>query len=115
MRMTLRRGRAGCRFTGLAPNRLGRVLDSLALVRVRRPEFTNLRRHRSEQLPIGALERDGHLLLDLCGHTGRQLVYDRMRIPEGQIDLLRLGLGAVSDAVYLEHAGEALAHSLDHV
>src|ERR1039458_7106133 len=99
----------------LAANRFGCVLDSLALVRFGRPEFANLRRNRTEQLTVGALEGNGHQFLDFGGDPGRQLIDDRMRIAERQVDLIGLGFRAVADAVYLEHAGKALADALDHV
>src|SRR5271155_4844753 len=111
----LRGGRARRGLARLAPNRLGRVLDALALVRLRRPELANLRGHGAEQLAVGALERDRHQLLDLGGDAGRKLVHNRMRIAERQIHLLALGLRAVADAVNFEHAGEALAYAFDHV
>src|SRR6185295_11821722 len=64
------------------------VLDTLGFVRLWRPELADRRRHLAEQLAIGALERDDHHAFDLR---------------------------AVTDAVDLEHAREALADALDHV
>src|SRR5208283_2325822 len=108
-----RRARRG--LAGLAANRFGRVLDSLALVRFGRPEFANLRRDRAEQLTIGALEGNGHLFLDFGRDPGRKLIDDRMRIAQRQVDLIAFGFRAVANAVYLKHAGKALADALDHV
>src|SRR5208337_1695609 len=60
-------------------------------------------------------EGNGHQFLDFGGDAGRKLIDDRMRKAERQVDLSALGFRAVADAVYLEHAGKALADALDHV
>src|SRR6185295_14151411 len=91
------------------------VLDALGFVRLWRPELADRRRHLAEQLAIGALERDDHHALDLRAHAVGQLEGDGMRIAEGQEQEVLARLRAVTDAVDLEHAREALADALDHV
>src|SRR5581483_4999987 len=111
----LARRRAGRRLAGLAADGFGCVLDSFALVRLRRPQLSDLCRHRTEQLAIGTLQGDDHLSVDLGCNTGRQLINDRVRVAKAKMDIGAAYLGSVADAVYLQHAGEALAHALGHV
>src|SRR5438093_212043 len=111
----LARPRGDRRLAGLAADALLGVLDALRLVGLRRPELAQCGRGLAEQLAVGALERDHHLAVDLGGEPRRQPEMDRMGVAERQDDEAAARLGAVADAVDLEHAREALADARDHV
>src|SRR5207237_1089013 len=112
---TTPRGEEPPLLAGLAADALLGVLDALRLVGLRRPEIAQCGRGLAEQLAVGALERDHHLAVDLGGEPRRQPEVDRMGVAERQDDEAAARLGAVADAVDLEHAREALADARDHV
>src|SRR5580698_2229860 len=107
--------RSGCRFTGLTSNRFGLVFDTFALVRLRRSQPSDFRSNRSQQLTVGALQRQRNLALNLGRNLRRQLIDDWMRVAQGQIDQVALDVGAIAYAIDLEHRLKALAHALGHI
>src|SRR5580698_2563957 len=107
--------RSGGRLTGLTSNRFGLVFDTFAFVRLRRAQPSYLRSDRTQQLAVGALQRQRNLALNLGRDLRRQLINDRMRVAQGQVDQVALDVGAIAHAVDLEHRLKALAHALGHV
>src|SRR5690348_7164570 len=99
----LLRGRADG-LAGLPTDLLLGVLDALALIGLGRTKLADLRGGLAEHLPVGALQGDDRLLVDLRLHTLREVEHDRMRVPERELKDVALGFGTVPDAVDLEHA-----------
>ena len=102
-------------FAGFALDELLAILDSLALVRLRRSETANFGRRLAEQLAIGAAESDDNLAFDRCRHALRQRKHHRMRIAQSHVNFLASDFGAVTDAIDIEHTAKSLAHPLRHV
>src|SRR5476649_1472751 len=98
-----------------APDRLGRVLDALALVRLGRTQAADLRSELPDLLAIGSGDLDlGRLQrLDLDAGGDRNLDV----VAEAQLQVQHLGVsrGTIADAVDLEVDGETLRHAAHHV
>src|SRR5215469_13225991 len=99
----------------LAADRLGLVLDALALVGLGLAEAADHRGDLADALPVGAGDGDrGRLLagdLDVLGDRELNLV----AVSQLQIEALALHRGAIADAVDLEADGEALRDAIHHV
>src|SRR5215212_7153016 len=99
----------------LAPDLLVAVADALALVGLRRPHLTDLRRHLAYPLlvyPAHDYRRGvGHLELYALARRDR----DRMREPDLQTYVPPLELGPVADARDLQRLREPFRHAGDGV
>src|SRR6266850_3872886 len=99
----------------LAPDRLGRILDALALVGLGRAQAADLGRELPDLLAVGTgdldLGRPRRLDLD----AGRDRHLDVVAVAQLQLQHLGVGLGAVADAVDLELDGEAVRYAANHV
>src|SRR5476649_2181842 len=98
-----------------APDRLGRVLDALALVGLGRTQAADFRGELPDLLAIGARDLDlGRLQrLDLDASGDRNL--DVVAEAELKVQRLGIGRGAIAHAVDLEVDGEAVRHTAHHV
>src|SRR5262245_56715568 len=108
---------ATARGTGLADLLLDHFLDvlhALALVRLGGAQLADLRGGLTDQIAIGAGQRQA-VLVDLGGDALRQLEHHRVRIAERHRHGVAGDLGAVTDAVDLELARPAVRDALDHV
>src|SRR5918999_1392223 len=99
----------------LAPDLLVAVADALALVGLRRPDGSDLRRHLANPLLVYPAHDDsrgvGHLeLYALARREG-----DRVREPDLQVYVPSLELGPVADARDLQGLREALRNARDGV
>src|SRR5260370_32105908 len=90
----------------LAPDRLGRILDALALVGLGRTQAADLGRELAHLLAIGAADLDLGRPWRLDLDAGRDRHFEVVAVAEVQLQHLSLGLGAVADAVYVELDGE---------
>src|SRR3989344_5475582 len=92
-------------------NNLVDIAHALALVRLRRTVVTNLRRHLADKLLVRTLHHQVGLVRRLDGDAGRNVVHDRMRVTERQVQFLALHCGAITDADDGELLLETLAHA----
>src|SRR3989344_4219896 len=91
------------------------IAHALALVRLRRTVVANIRRHLADKLLVRALDHQVGLMRRLDGDAGRNVVHDRVRVAERQVQFLSGNRGAVTDADDGELLLETLAHARDHV
>src|SRR5258708_35570017 len=99
----------------LAPDRLGRVLDALALVGLGRTQAADLGRKLADLLAVSAGDLDLGRLQRLDLDAGRNGDLDVVAEAKLQLEVLGIGLGAIADAVDLEIDGEAVRHATHHV
>src|SRR5437879_4553763 len=95
----------------LAPDRLGRILDALALVGFGRTQAADLGRELAHLLAVGAADLDLGRPRRLDLDAGRDRHLDVVAVAELQLQHLGVGLGAVADTVDLELDGEAVRHA----
>src|SRR3954465_15468836 len=90
---------------------LALVTDALALVGLRRPLLADDRRDLADNLLVVALDDHarglGHLELDAPRRRDRHGV----RVPERELEVAALELGAVADALDLQGLREAVGHA----
>src|ERR1700759_1269831 len=98
-----------------APDRLGRVLDTLALVGLGRTQAADFRGELSNLLTIGSGDLDLGRLDRLDLDTGGNGNFDVVAEAELQLQHLGVGSGAIADAVDLEVDGEAVRNAAHHV
>src|SRR5216684_1414495 len=99
----------------LAPDRLGRVLDALALVGLGRTQAADLGGQLADLLAVSAGDLDLGRLQRLDLDAGRNGNLDVVAETELQLQVLGIGLGAVADAVDLEVDGEAVRNAAHHI
>src|SRR5258708_5085758 len=99
----------------LAPDRLGRVLDALALVGLGRTQAADLGRKLADLLAVGAGDLNLGRLDRLDLDAGRNGNLDVVAEAELQLQVLGIRLGAKADAVDLEVDGEAVRYAAHHV
>src|SRR5215467_5630898 len=99
----------------LAPDVLGRILYSLALVGLGRTQAADFGGDLADLLAIGAGNLDRGRPRGLHLDAGRNGHFDVMAEAQLQLQVLGVGLGAIAHAVDLEVDGEAVRHALHHV
>ena len=87
---------------------LAQVVDALALVRLRRTLGTDLGGNLADLLLVDALDVDVGVVRALEGDALRGGVDHRVRVTQGQIQVLALELNTVANAGELEDLGVAL-------
>src|SRR5262249_4813406 len=86
------------RPSGLSSNLFARVLYALPLVPLGREQRTNLRRHLTDDLLVGALDHHLRRLRREQLDALRRLVLDLVREAERELETVRPHLGLVADA-----------------
>src|SRR4051794_10073234 len=92
----------------LADDRLGLVLDALALIGLRRPEGADLRGDLADALLVGAADRDAGRLVAPDLDVLRDREDDVVAVAQLQLQVLALHRRAIADAVDLQRLPEAL-------
>src|SRR5581483_2885805 len=99
----------------LAADALPGVADALALVRLRLPDLTDVRRDLAHQLLVDAAHVYARVPLDFELDPGRRRHLHGVRVANVQRDVLARLLRAIPDALQLERAREALRDADHHV
>src|SRR5260221_6411691 len=94
---------------------LAHVADPLLLVGIRLAQVVDLRRHLADLLAVDPGDGDPRLLVHRDLDPLGDLVFDRMRIAEGEHDLAPLDRRLVAHPHDVEVLAEALRHALDGV
>src|SRR6266851_2135054 len=105
----------GC-LPGLALDALAGVTDSLAFVRLRLTDLSNIGGYLADLLLVDAFDRDPGRRRDLKGNPVGSIHHHRVAKSEGELDLIGpFGGGPVTDPDDLEVFGETLRYTHDHV
>src|SRR5690606_26562265 len=91
------------------------IAYTLAFVGLWRTEGADLRGHLAEQLLVSRLEHDFGLGRGFGADTCGQLILNGVRKPQGQIDLVPLGVGPVTDANQLQLSLKTIGNTAHHV
>src|SRR5581483_6757727 len=99
----------------LAEDALGRVLDALALVGLRRPVIADFGGDLADFLAIAAADHDLDRPRRGDGDAVGDRIHDVVAVAERELQVLALYRGAIADAADLEPLFEAFAHAGDQV
>src|SRR5437762_2329254 len=103
------------RLPGLAAHLLALVADTLALVRLRRPDLADVRGHLADLLLVDALDDEPGRSLHPEGDPLRGPHRHGVAEPEGELQVAALGYHAVPGADDLQRLGVALRDAGHHV
>src|SRR3990172_3812122 len=90
---------------------LTHVTHALLLVGIGLAQLMDVRRDLPDELAVGPGHRDVGLLVDRDVGPAGGVEHDRVRVPQREMDLFALHLGAVPDADDVELLLEAIGHA----
>src|SRR5690606_10057095 len=102
-------------LTLLTDNVLIRVLNTLALVRLRRLEATDFRRDHTDQHFIGAAHSDVSVSIHFRGDSGRKFIVDLVRVTDVQRQRLTFRSRTITDTDDVEFFRETGRRAVNHV
>src|ERR1017187_1910242 len=99
----------------LADDPLIRIAHALALVRFRRVEAAQLRRHLADRLPIRSLNSKLGVLFNRHFDLGGYRIHDGMRIAQTHVYVIARHSGLETDALNLKFLDETFTDTADHI